>query len=159
MNWMSALLWGFAATAVMTTLMAMGLGLGFSRMSLPLLLGTMFTPNRQRAPIIGFAVHFVNGWLFAFVYGLAFESIGRATWWLGGLFGLVHGLTILAAVLPLIDGIHPRMASETTGPEPTRNLEPPGFLALNYGRSTPAIALLAHLAYGIILGAFYQLPG
>jgi uncharacterized membrane protein YagU involved in acid resistance len=159
MNWMSALLWGFAATAVMTTLMSMSLGLGFSRMSLPLVLGTLFTPDRQRAPILGFAVHFVNGWLFAFVYGLAFESIGRATWWLGGLFGLVHGLTILVAVLPLLDGIHPRMASETTGPEPTRNLEPPGFMALNYGRSTPAVTLLAHLAYGIILGAFYQLPG
>ena len=39
--------------------------------------------------------------------------------------------------LPLIPGLHPRMASEYQGPTPTRQLEPPGFLALNYGRPTP----------------------
>jgi hypothetical protein len=49
------------------------------------------------------------------------------------------------------------MASEYQGPEPTRNLEPPGFLALNYGRRTPIFSLVAHTVYGIILGAFYHL--
>jgi hypothetical protein len=49
------------------------------------------------------------------------------------------------------------MASAQHGPEPTRNLEPPGFLALNYGRRTPIIALLAHMVYGIVIGAFYHL--
>jgi hypothetical protein len=49
------------------------------------------------------------------------------------------------------------MASEQRGPEPTRELEPPGFMALNYGRQTPLITILAHLVYGGILGAFYQL--
>jgi hypothetical protein len=47
------------------------------------------------------------------------------------------------------------MASEDQGPEPTRNLEPPGFLALNYGRRTPLAAMLAHLVYGAVLGGFY----
>ena len=32
-----------------------------------------------------------------------------------------------------------------------------GFLALNYGRRTPLVALLAHVIYGAILGAFYHL--
>jgi hypothetical protein len=49
------------------------------------------------------------------------------------------------------------MASEQRGPEPTRQLEPPGFLALNYGRRTPLSVILAHLVYGTILGAFYRL--
>jgi hypothetical protein len=53
--------------------------------------------------------------------------------------------------------MHPRMAGETRGPTPTRQLEPPGFFALNYGRSSPVVVLLAHLAYGAILGAFYGL--
>ena len=53
--------------------------------------------------------------------------------------------------------MHPRMASEQHGPTPTRQLEPPGFLALNYGRRTPISLLLAHLVYGAILGAFYRL--
>ena len=159
MNLPSCLLWGFVATIVLTTLMAASQGLGLSRMGIPFMLGTMFTPNRDRAKVVGFAIHLVNGWLFALVYALAFESWGRATWWLGAGIGLVHGLAVLVAVMPLLPGLHPRMASENQGPEPTRALEPPGFLALNYGRRTPVISLVAHLVYGAILGGFYRLAG
>jgi len=49
------------------------------------------------------------------------------------------------------------MASDSTGPRPTRMLEPPGFLALNYGYRTPLAVLIAHIAYGTVLGAFYRL--
>jgi hypothetical protein len=49
------------------------------------------------------------------------------------------------------------MASEHDGPTPTKQLEPPGLLALNYGRRTPLSVILAHLLYGSILGAFYRL--
>jgi hypothetical protein len=49
------------------------------------------------------------------------------------------------------------MASKQRGPEPTRMLEPPGYLAPNYGRRTPLLAVVAHLAYGAIIGGFYQL--
>jgi hypothetical protein len=31
-------------------------------------------------------------------------------------------------------------------------LEPPGMLALNYGRETPIVATLAHVLYGVVLG-------
>ena len=48
------------------------------------------------------------------------------------------------------------MASEQRGPTPTRLLEPPGFLGLNYGERTPISVMLAHLVYGGILGAFYR---
>ena len=51
----------------------------------------------------------------------------------------------------------PRMASEQDGPTPTKQLEPPGFMALNYGRRTPLSVILAHLVYGGISGAFYEL--
>lgn len=151
----SALLWGFLATLVMTVLMSASRGLGLSRMSMPFLLGTMLTADRRRAPLYGVLVHLAGGWAFAFGYALVFESLGRAGWWIGGILGLLHGLAVLLILLPVLPGLHPRMASETTGPEPTRALEPPGFLALNYGRRTPLIAVVAHLAYGLILGAFY----
>lgn len=157
MNLGSILVWGFVATVVLTTVIAGAQGLGLSRMSMPFILGTMFTADRGRAIVAGFVAHFLNGWLFAFVYALAFESWHRATWWLGAGIGLVHGLFILVAIMPLLPGLHPRMASELRGPEPTRELEPPGFLALHYGRRTPLIALLAHVMYGAIIGAFYQL--
>lgn len=157
MNKRGVSLWGFVATVVLTTLMAGSQGLGLTRISLPFMLGTMFTPDRDRAKLIGFAVHFLNGWIFASVYAAAFESWRRATWWLGAAIGLVHALFVLTVAMPALPVMHPRMASEQEGPAPTKQLEPPGFLALNYGRRTPISVILAHLLYGGILGAFYRL--
>ena len=157
MNMRSIKLWGFVGTLVLTTLMAGSQALGLTRMNLPYLLGTMVTSNRDRAKSMGFGMHLINGWLFASLYAAAFQSWRRATWWLGALIGLVHGLFVLVASDKVLPALHPRMASEEQGPTPTRQLEPPGFLALNYGRRTPLSIILAHLVYGSILGAFYRL--
>jgi hypothetical protein len=54
--------------------------------------------------------------------------------------------------MPLLPGVHPRMASERAGLSNGAALEPPGLLGLNYGRETPLVTMLAHLAYGIALG-------
>jgi hypothetical protein len=157
MNFPSALLSGFIATIVLASTMSASEGLGVSRMSLPDMLGTMFTADRNRAGPIGFIVHLVNGWLFALVYALIFERWHHTTWWLGASVGLAHGLAVLLVLMPLMPGLHPRMASERTGPQPTRALEPPGFLGLNYGRGTPIVTLLAHVIYGAVIGGFYRL--
>jgi hypothetical protein len=149
-------LWGFVGTIVLTTLLAGCQALGLTRINLPFMLGTMLTPNRDRAKVIGFGMHLINGWLFATLYAAAFRSWRQAPWWLGALIGLVHALFVLTAALPTLPGLHPRMASEQRGPTPTRQLEPPGFLALNSGRRTPLSVVLAHLLYGGILGAFYR---
>jgi uncharacterized membrane protein YagU involved in acid resistance len=148
--------WGFVATLLLTTVLELSRGLGFSRISLPFMLGTIFTANRHYAQIIGYLLQFAIALLFSFFYALIFQSLGLATWWLGGLMGLLHGLMMLVILLPLLPHIHPRMASEFDGPDPTRMLEPPGFMGLNYGRRTPIITLLAHLLFGLILGVFYQ---
>lgn len=157
MNTRSVSLWGFVGTIVLTGLLAGSQGLGLTRMNLPYMLGAMVTPDRDRAKLVGFGMHMVNGWLFAGIYAAAFQSMRRATWWLGAAIGLVHALFVLVAGMTLLPALHPRMASEQHGPTPTKQLEPPGFLALNYGRRTPLSVLLAHLAYGTILGAFYRL--
>jgi hypothetical protein len=158
-NWPSILLWGFFATLLMTTLMSASQGLGLTRMAMPFLLGSMVTPDRNRANVAGFAFHFANGFAFAILYALAFESWRFAAWWLGAALGLLHGFVVLATVLPLLPCFHPRMATEDYGPDPTRQLEPPGFLGLNYGRRTPLVTLLAHVLYGAILGGLYQVTG
>ncbi|HEX6464037.1 MAG TPA: hypothetical protein VFZ98_06285 [Vicinamibacterales bacterium] len=158
MNWASWLLWGFVGTVVLTTVMAGSQGLRLTRMNLPYMLGTIFTPNRDRAKVIGFGVHLMMGWLFSLLYVAAFHAWGRATWWMGAAIGLVHGAFVLTAGMRLMPGMHPRMASEQQGPTVMRQLEPPGFLALNYGYQTPVSVLIAHVAFGIILGAFYTLP-
>jgi hypothetical protein len=157
MNWRGSLLWGFVGTVFLTGLMSATQGFGLTRISLPFMLGTMFTPNRDRAKLVGFGVHLLNGWLLALIYAAAFQSWRRAAWWLGAGVGLVHGLFVLLVVMSVLPGLHPRMASEQRGPDPTRQLEPPGFLALHYGRRTPLALLVAHIIYGAILGAFYRL--
>ncbi len=148
-------LWGFVGTVVLTALLAGSQALGLTRMNIPFMLGMMVTPDRDRAKLIGFGMHLINGWLFAMIYAAAFQSWRQATWWLGALIGLVHAVFVLTVVMPMLPGLHPRMASEQRGPTPTQQLEPPGFLALNYGRRTPLSVGLAHLLYGGILGAFY----
>ncbi|HEV8341531.1 MAG TPA: hypothetical protein VGR30_04075 [Candidatus Binatia bacterium] len=158
MNWGSWLLWGFVATIVLTTLMAGSQGLGFTRMNIPYMLGTMFTSSRDRAKLIGFFFHLINGWLFSLIYVAAFHLWGEATWWRGTLTGLVHAAFVLTVGMRLMPGLHPRMASEQQGPTLMRQLEPPGFLALNYGFQTPISVIIAHVVFGIILGAFYTFP-
>lgn len=150
------LLWGLIATVAMTTILQGSQGLGLSRLSLPFLLGTLFTANRDRAVVWGFIAYTIGGWLFALLYFLAFSGIGIATWWFGALLGFLHGLFLLAAVLPLLPHAHPRMASEHDGPGHGYVLEPPGFFGLNYGRRTPVTTLLGQTVYGLILGAFAQ---
>jgi hypothetical protein len=157
MNTRSIALWGFVGTVVLTGLMAGSQGFRLTRMNIPFMLGTMVTSDRDKAQLIGFLAHMMNGWMFAAIYALAFESWGKGGPLRGAAIGAVHGAFVLAAAMPVLPTMHPRMASETSGPTPTRQLEPPGFMALNYGRSTPISIMLAHMAYGAVLGTFYQL--
>lgn len=157
MNLPSWLLWGFVGTVVLTSIMAGSQGLRFTRMNLPYMLGTMFTPDRDRAKLVGFLVHLMNGWAFSLLYVAAFHALHRATWWLGGAIGAAHAAFVLTAGMRILPGLHPRMASEQQGPTVTRQLEPPGFLALNYGARTPATVAVAHVVFGLLLGAFYTL--
>jgi uncharacterized membrane protein YagU involved in acid resistance len=157
MSWGSWLLWGFVGTIVLTSVMAGSQGLRFTRMSIPYMLGTVFTANRDRAKVVGFLVHLLNGWLFSLLYVTAFHAWQRADVWLGAGIGAVHATFVLTAGMRILPGMHPRMASEEHGPGPTPELEPPGFLALNYGVRTPISVLFAHLVYGAILGGFYAL--
>lgn len=155
MNVFAWLLWGFVGTVVLTTALAAAHGLRLTRMSIPFLLGTMVTGDRDRAKVWGFAMHFVNGWLFALVYVAAFEAWGVAGPARGALIGLVHAAFVLCASMPILPALHPRMATEAHGPSAARMLEPPGFCALHYGLSTPIAVGVAHLVYGAVLGAFY----
>jgi hypothetical protein len=155
LNYHSILVWGFAASIVLLTTTIAGQSLGLTRIDIPFILGTMLTSNRDRAKVFGVAIHIANGWLFALAYGLFFESIEVATWWFGALIGAVQGIFVAVVLLPILPGFHPRMVSDYRGPEPTRLLEPPGFLASNYGRYTPLVIIVAHTLYGFILGTFY----
>jgi len=151
------LVWGFLATALMTTILQASQGLGLSRLSLPFLVGTIFTAKRSLANIVGFIVYALGGWAFALVYVVVFLSIGYGSWWLGLLFGIAHAFVLLIVLLPLIAYVHPRMANEYDGPTRTQRLEPPGFMGLNYGYRTPLSVCIAQAAYGGVLGLCFAL--
>jgi uncharacterized membrane protein YagU involved in acid resistance len=158
MDWGGWATFGLGATVALTATMLFAQLAGLSRMDIPMMLGTMFSENSDRARIVGFFVHLLNGQVFALLYASAFSLLGLATWWLGAVFGAFHGFAALMVIVPLLPGAHRRMASERGGPRLDAVLEPPGLFALNYGRETPAIALIAHVIYGLLLGGFLT-PG
>jgi len=146
---------GFAGTLVLTTALRAGNELNLTRMDLPFLLGTAFTSDRTRAKALGYVL---VGLAFALIYYAIFLAIGHSGWWLGAIFGLLHGLfsgtALVDTLLPLI---HPRMGTRSTAAPSVALLEPPGFLMLNYGAQTPLVSLVAHIAYGTLVGGFISL--
>jgi hypothetical protein len=153
-----ALAGGLVGTIVLTTTLRAASELGLTRMDLPFLLGTAVTSDRARAKLIGYALHFVFGLAFALVYWTVFAATGVSSVWLGALLGLVHalfaGTALVSVVLPVV---HPRMGTgfDAAGDAPL--LEPPGFMLVNYGRQTQLAMIVAHIAYGAIVGAFASL--
>ncbi|MGE0140520.1 MAG: hypothetical protein AB7R77_22115 [Ilumatobacteraceae bacterium] len=127
---------------------------GRTRLDLPLMLGTITTEDPDRTRVAGFAIHLAIGQVFALFYAAGFAQLNRADWWLGALFGLAHAGVALTVLVPLLPGVHPRMASERAGPASTAVLEPPGLFSRNYGTATPVVALGAHVIYGAVLGLF-----
>jgi hypothetical protein len=151
----SALVGGFVGTLVLTTTLVAASAFRVTRMDVPFLLGTAFTQDRARARVVGYTLHFANGFVFALFYHVAFLTLGRAGWMLGTMFGLLHalfaGTTLVNVLLPVV---HPRMGTSFSAAHSSPLLEPPGFMLVNYGVATPVITILAHLAYGAIVGAF-----
>jgi hypothetical protein len=150
-----ALAGGVVGTVVLTSSLRLAQEIGWTRMDLPLLLGTAFTANRNRANLIGYATHFVNGLLFALAYFGIFEAVGHAGWGFGAALGALHGVFAGGALVTiLLPVIHPHMGTPWSDSAHTPLLEPPGFLMRNYGGRTALASLFAHVAYGAIVGGF-----
>jgi len=156
----AALAGGFVGTLVLTTTLRMANELGLTRIDLPFLLGTAVSRDRARAKALGYLLHLAAGELFALIYYAIFAATDSSGWWLGALLGVLHGIASATALVNiLLPVVHPRMGSELSAADSSPLLEPPGFLMLNYGRGTPIATLLAHLAYGAIVGGFASVAG
>lgn len=156
MDWSGWLVFGLLATATLTVVLVTAQLAGCTRLDLTLLLGTLVTDDPDRARAAGFFIHLGIGQGFALGYAAVFALLGDASWWVGGLLGLLHAAVALTLLVPLLAGVHPRMASARAGPASTAVLEPPGLFALNYGVQTPVVTVAAHLAYGTLLGVLLQ---
>ena len=137
-----ALAGGFVGTLVLTTALRAANELGLTRVDLPFLLGTAVTGDRARAKALGYLLHLVAGEVFALIYY--------------AIFGVVSATALVSILLPVV---HPRMGSALSAADSRPLLEPPGFLMRNYGRGTPIATLLAHIAYGAIVGGFVSIAG
>jgi hypothetical protein len=151
-DWGGWAIFGLIATAALTAVMIGAQLIGWTRLDVPLMLGTLLTLDPDRARVAGFFLHLVNGQGFAFGYAASFAALGRSSWWIGGLLGLLHGAVALLVIVPLLPGVHPRMASDRAGLTSGPALEPPGVGGINYGRETPFVTMVAHAAFGVALG-------
>jgi hypothetical protein len=150
-----ALAGGLVGTMVISVGLAFGQAVGWSRMDLPLLLGTAFAEGRNRARAIGWGVHFVLGLLFSLVYAAIFAAVGHAGWWFGLALGAVHA-AFAGGPLPnlILPAVHPRMGRPWSDARETPLLESPGLMLANYGAGTVVLTTVLHLAYGAIVGGF-----
>ena len=155
MSVLGALAGGFVGTVVLTSSLRLSQELGFTRMDIPLLLGTIFSPDRRRANLIGYALHFTNGLIFSLMYAFVFYAVDQSGWLFGAALGLVHAAFAGGALVNvLLPAVHPRMGTFWTDASATPILEPPGFMLRNYGRHTAVATIVAHVAYGAIVGGF-----
>src|SRR4051794_18253082 len=99
-NWPNALLSGFLATIALSTIMAGSQSLRITRMNVPFMIGTIFTPDRDVAKLVGFVVHFLNGWWITLIYVAIFQTWGHANPWIGMVLGLVHAIFLLVGIMP-----------------------------------------------------------
>jgi hypothetical protein len=155
-----SLVGGFLGTVVLTTILRAASELGWTRMDLPFLLGTVVSADRVRAKVVGYAMHFVFGFVFALGYWAVFAVAEESGVAIGALLGLVHGLFAGTALVNiLLPTVHPRMGTgfDAAGSAPL--LEPPGFMLINYGRRTPLATIVSHVVYGAIVGGFAGLAG
>lgn len=156
MDWGGWLIFGVVATAALTAVLIAAQMAGLTRMDLPLILGTAFVGDPDRARLAGAAAHVVAGQVFALGYVAFFAALGQSPLWLGAALGAMHAAVAVGLIVPLLPGVHPRMVSERAGLRTGAALEPPGWLCLNYGLQTPLVTLAAHVVYGVALAALLQ---
>jgi hypothetical protein len=155
MSFWGALAGGLVGTVVLTSGLRLAQEVGWTRMDIPLLLGTIFTQNRDRANLFGYTLHFMNGLIFSVGYSAVFFAVGHAGWLFGAALGVVHAAFAGTALVNLLlPAVHPRMGSRWTDAEETPVLEQPGFMLRNYGRHSMVATLVAHVLYGAIVGGF-----
>ena len=156
MDWSGWAIHGIVATTLLTAVLVGAQLGGLTRLDIPLMLGTFFVDDPDRARFFGVITHLGAGQFFALFYSAGFSDLGQSGLTLGGLAGLAHAAVALTLLVPLLPSIHPRMASDRTGPESAAELEPPGLWALNYGWGTPLVMVAAHIVFGMYLGIMLE---
>jgi len=137
-SWAKQALVGLGAGAIATigleVIRIAGFRLGFMPGNLPRLIGVLLLNQFSTGPtltsdIAGWGYHFWNGASFGLIYVLLLGTCRR---WAGVLFGIFIGLGFMLGPVVSSLGV--------------------GFLGLAFSKGFPVTVMLAHLAFGGILG-------
>lgn len=125
---------GLLATLALEAVRYPGFRLGFMPGNLPQLMGVLLLDRFALGPswssdIAGSAYHFWNGASFGIIYALVFGASRR---WPAVVFGIGVGLGFLVSPVVLSLGV--------------------GYFGLEFSLGFPATVLLAHVAFGAVLG-------
>ena len=136
---------GLVGTALMTAVLTFIHTSGWANADMIRALGSLVTRRYENSVLPGLAIHFSVGTVFAFPYAIILRGTGvdhaLAMPGLGVLLGLFHGVVMSYAMLAMVAENHPV--------ERFRN---PGF-------EVAAAHLVAHIAYGLGVGAMVALLG
>ncbi len=149
----AAIVAGLVGGAAFLVVVYMGLGVGMTRMNFLPMLGSMVAPSSPTSTQygIGLMIHAMMSAAFGLVHAgflTAFNSttVGAVTGE-GLLLGAIHGLIILVAMPMMLTMAHPLVKNG--------ELAQPGFALTGYGSMTPLGSLMAHVAFGVLVGAVY----
>jgi hypothetical protein len=149
----SAIVAGLIGGIAFLLVVYMGLGVGMTRMNFLHMLGSMVAPRSSRSTgyAIGFVVHMMMSAVFGLVHAgllsaIGVSSVGSAVTW-DLLIGAVHGVAVLIVLPMMLSMAHPLVRSG--------DLDRPGIALVGYGSMTPVGSLMAHVAFGLVIGAIY----
>jgi uncharacterized membrane protein YagU involved in acid resistance len=148
MNLVAAIVAGLAGTVAISLLMAMAPRMGMPPMAIWDMLGTMFSKDGNR--ILGWALHFMMGVIFAVIYAVLWSSgLGAVGPGSGAVFGAVHWL---AAGLAMggVGMMHAGIRAGTVQAPGAWMLQAGGLMAFLGG-------LISHVVYGIVVALVYGL--
>lgn len=151
-NVIRALAGGFVGTVAFTMLLYVGPLMGFPKMDLMTMLGTMFVSDPSAAFVPGLIMHFMIGLILSLGYAFLFVRLLPGDPWLrGALYGLVPWLMAMVIVMPMMALVHPMVRAGA--------IPAPGFFLAAMGTvMAPLGSLIGHLLYGAVLGVVYGQP-
>ncbi len=148
-----AIFGGAAGALAMLVVIYGGRAMGMTKMDLLRTLGTMVQPKGNTNVVYGtgLMMHLMMGAAFGLVHaGLlhAFDpTSGGAAFGLGILLGAVHGMMVTGGMPMMLKMVHPLVKDGT--------IDDPGVAMTGFGRMTPMGMVMAHVVYGIVIGAIY----
>lgn len=149
----AAIVSGLIGAVSMLAIIYAGRAAGMTSMDLLRTLGTMVAPASRGSTVwlIGLGLHLMMGAVFGLVHvGLlhGFDpSSSASAAWLGLVLGAIHGMVVVMVMPVLLTMAHPLVR--------TRDVPDPGLVMNGFGRLTPVGMVMAHAAFGIVVGAVY----